>query len=220
MINRTFILLLIVVNTSSCSFTNQKKDKPKPNVLFISIDDLNDWEGAMGGHPQAITPNLDRLFAKVPLYFKVPGNESNGLKSKQAVSLLDIYPTLVELCGLPEANKLDGESIVPIIEQPETPRSKPVLSNWYYRNHAVRSNDWRYIHYRDGTEELYNHKSDPGEHINLASNSEYANVIAEHKKWLPKNNVLPAGTSEWTGDKLDKRVKEWVAGYSIPEWLR
>jgi iduronate 2-sulfatase len=157
---------------------------------------------------------------KVPLYFKIPGNESNGSKSSQAVSLLDIYPTLVELCGLPEAEKLEGESIVPIIEKTEAKREKPVLSTWYYKNHAVRSNNWRYIQYRDGSEELYNHENDSGEHINLASNTQYASVIAEHKRWLPKNDALPAGTSEWKGDKLDKRVKEWIVNDSIPAWLK
>lgn len=157
---------------------------------------------------------------KVPLFFKVPGNESNGTQSNQAVSLLDIYPTLVELCGLPSHDKLQGESIAPIIKQPESKRSKPVLSTWYYKNHAVRSNDWRYIRYRDGTEELYSHKSDPQEYNNLASDPQYAEVIKKHQKWLPKNDALPAGKPEWTGDKLDKRIEDWEANGSIPEWLK
>lgn len=157
---------------------------------------------------------------KVPLCFNVPGNESNGSKRTQSVSLLDIYPTLVELCGLPDAEKLEGESLASIIEKPDAKRSKPVLSTWYYKNHAVRSDDWRYIQYRDGTEELYNHQSDPGEHTNMASDPQYADVIREHQQWLPKNNALPAGKTEWTGDKLDRRIKDWVADDSIPDWLR
>ncbi len=157
---------------------------------------------------------------KVPLYFKVPGNKSNGLKSNQVVSLLDIYPTLVELCGLPGAEKLQGESIVPIITQPETGRNKPVLSSWYYGNHAVRSNNWRYIRYRDGSEELYNHESDPGEHINLAYDPQYAEIVTEHQKYLPTVDVLPAGKVEWDGDKLDQRIQEWKENDSMPDWLK
>lgn len=157
---------------------------------------------------------------RVPLFFKVPGIKSVGERSKQVVSLLDIYPTLSELCGLPVAEKLDGESLAPMIEQPEIPRSRPVLSTWYYKNHAVRSNNWRYIQYRDGSEELYNHKNDPGEHNNLAADPQYAKIIAEHKKWLPKNDALPAGTSEWKGDKLDRRIENWIANDAIPVWLK
>ncbi|MCK5281732.1 MAG: sulfatase, partial [Cyclobacteriaceae bacterium] len=99
---------------------------------------------------------------KVPLYFKLPGQKAKGLTSKRVVSLLDIYPTLVELCDLPEANKLQGESLVPLINNPEMEQERFVLSTWYYKNHAVRSENWRYIHYRDGSEELYNHQTDPG----------------------------------------------------------
>ncbi len=145
---------------------------------------------------------------KVPLYFKVPGQGNAGLKSNSAVSLLDIYPTLLELCELPEATKLDGNSIVPLIEKPDTEWDKPVLSSWYYKNHSVRSNDWHYIKYRDGGQELYNHLNDPGEHKNLAGNTKYADVIAELQKSLPETDALPAGKSEWEPDKLDKRIEE------------
>ena len=157
---------------------------------------------------------------KVPLFFKVPNNKSNGQRSDQVVSLLDIYPTLTELCNLPKVLPLEGESLVPLLNSPDKKIDRSVLISWYYKNHAVRSNDWRYIHYRDGGEELYNHKTDPGEHINLANNPEYANIIKEHKKWLPKHDALPAGKTEWKGDKLDNRIKEWVANDSIPMWLR
>jgi iduronate 2-sulfatase len=157
---------------------------------------------------------------KVPLYFKMPGQKTQGLKTKEAVSLLDIYPTLVDLCNLPDAPKLEGNSLAPLIQNPEMEWNKPVLNSWYYGNYAIRSNDWRYIQYRDGSEELYNHQNDPGEHINLASDPQYAEIIAEHKKWLPETNALPAGITEWTGDRLDNRIKEWAANDSIPVWLR
>ena len=136
------------------------------------------------------------------------------------VSLLDVYPTLVGLCDLPAAPKLEGQSLVSLLKNPAASSKRPVLTTWYYGNHAVRSNDWRYIHYRDGGEELYNHKEDPGEHINLASNPEYAAVIAEHKKYLPVRDALPAGTSKWKPDKLDKRVELWKTNDSVPDWLK
>lgn len=156
---------------------------------------------------------------KVPLFFKAPGVSKNGERSGQVVSLLDIYPTLVDLCDLPVAPKLEGKSLTPLLANPGTTSQRPVLSTWYYGNHAIRSNDWRYIRYRDGGEELYNHREDPGEHTNLAGNPEYAGIIAEHKKHLPSHDALPAGTSKWKADKLDKRVEEWKANDSVPDWL-
>ena len=116
--------------------------------------------------------------------------------------------------------KADGNSIVPLIEKPNTEWDKPVLSSWYYKNHSVRSNDWHYIKYRDGSEELYNHITDPGEHINLAGHSEYENIIAKLQKSLPKSDALPAGTTQGKGDNRDRRSEEWIANDSIPTWLR
>ncbi len=157
---------------------------------------------------------------RVPLFFKVPGNKANGQKSGETVSLLDIYPTLSELCNLPNAPKLDGNSILPLIKDPYIKWNKPVLSTWYYKNHSIRSKNWRYIRYRDGSEELYDHQTDPGEHINLAGNQRYAVVIDEHKMWLPKTDALPAGKTKWEPDNLDKRIESWGKRDSIPVWLR
>jgi len=157
---------------------------------------------------------------KVPLYFQVPGQPGRGLESERVVSLLDIYPTLVDLCGLPDAEKLEGNSLLPLIQNPDMEWEKPVLSTWYYKNHSVRSEHFRYILYRDGSEELYDHRNDPGEHINLAGDPEYASVIAEHKQWLPEADALPAGSDLWEGDKLDRRIEEWTSIDSVPIWLR
>ncbi|MBA7591951.1 hypothetical protein ES708_34122 [subsurface metagenome] len=59
-----------------------------------------------------------------------------------------------------------------------------------------------------------------GKVIKALNNSKYAEIMEEHKKWLPENNALPAGTSEWKGDRLDRRIKEWISTGSIPAWLR
>ncbi|TWU46072.1 Choline-sulfatase [Rubripirellula tenax] len=157
---------------------------------------------------------------RVPLMMKVPGVSQPATQSSQPVSLLDLYPTLVELCELPKFEKLEGESLVPLIADPSSVRTRPVLNSWYYGNYAVRSHDWRYICYRDGTEELYDHRSDPGEHVNLAGNPEHANVIAQHREWIPKTDVLPAGTDAWKSDSLDRRIEKWNADDSLPDWLQ
>jgi arylsulfatase A-like enzyme len=157
---------------------------------------------------------------KVPLFFGLPGSVGGGQTCSRVVSLLDIYPTLVEVCGLPRAERLQGNSLAPLIRNPKQPWDKPVLCTWRYRNHAVRSEHWRYIRYRDGGEELYDHRSDPGEHINLAGQRRYADVVAAHRRWLPRQEALPAGMSEWTGDRLDQRIEKWRATDAIPDWLQ
>ena len=55
-------IILLILTTCIFNVSCKQKELHPPNVLFISIDDLNDWEGAMGGNPQAITPNMDQLF--------------------------------------------------------------------------------------------------------------------------------------------------------------
>lgn len=120
---------------------------------------------------------------------------------------------------LPTAPKLEGNSLVSLIERPDSAWNKPVLSTWYYKNHSVRSNNWRCIRYCDGGEELYDRRTDPGEHSNPAGNPDYTDVIARLQKTLPKNDALPVGTTEWEPDKLDKRVMSWVKNDSIPDWL-
>ena len=62
------IILLWVSETCFGQESNTKPDNTAPNILFISVDDLNDWIGCMGGHPQARTPNLDRLAASGTLF--------------------------------------------------------------------------------------------------------------------------------------------------------
>lgn len=155
---------------------------------------------------------------KVPMYFKLPGGKNGGEVSNQVVSLLDIYPTLTDLCNLPMPESVEGTSLTPLLEDPSIMWEKPVINTWYYKNHAIRSNDWRYIRYRDGSEELYDHKNDPGEHVNLANNPEYADIVEEHKKWFPEYDALPSGMTEFTGDKYERMLEMWSD--SIPVWLR
>jgi arylsulfatase A-like enzyme len=119
----------------------------------------------------------------VPFIIVAPGVTKPGTVCAKPVSLVDIYPTLVELAGLPAA-KVDGKSLVPLLRDP-VQDWHPALMTMGKGNHAIRSDRWRYIRYKDGSQELYDHSKDPWEWTNLATQSKYADVIAEHKKWLP-----------------------------------
>ena len=74
----------------------------------------------------------------------------------QPVELLDIYPTLADLCDLPLPEFLEGHSLTPQLADAAATRAWPAITTHNHDNHGVRSLDWRYIRYADGSEELYN----------------------------------------------------------------
>ena len=125
---------------------------------------------------------------RTPLLVAGPGI-APGPDCREAVSLLDIYPTLTELCKLPSP-KLDGISLSPQLGSPQALREDPVLTTSYYENHALRTRDWRYIRYADGAEELYDHRKDPDEFTNLANNPEYATIKQRLAQSLPTDAAL------------------------------
>ena len=154
---------------------------------------------------------------RVPLFISYPGGKKNQISSS-AVSLIDIYPTLATLCNLPK-QELDGFDLKPLLENPKTKREQPVLTTRYYKNHSVRSENWRYIRYRDGSEELYDHRVDPNEHKNLASLPEHSDILNEHRAFLPKTDAFPPGKSEFPKDSYDQRVERFKAE-GVPDWLK
>lgn len=157
----------------------------------------------------------------VPLFFRIPGATDYGKTNDSPVSLLDIYPTLLKACNLPKNKKNQGTDLTYIIKDTSIKKEEPVLINWYYKNFAVRSENWRYIQYRDGSEELYDHINDPEEHINLAYDSKFVKIKEWHKKFIPTETALPAGMKEWDDDdKYSKLLKTWKENDSIPNWLR
>lgn len=130
---------------------------------------------------------------RVPFIIVAPGLTKPGSRCDRPVSLVDIYPTLVELAGLPSYAENDGLSLVPLLKDPTQTWQRPALMTEGPGNHAVRSDRWRYIRYSDGAEELYDHDSDPWEHDNLAGEARFADVLAEHRNWLPKKEAPGKG---------------------------
>lgn len=126
----------------------------------------------------------------VPMVFAGPGMRAAGVNRTQPVSLLDIYPTLVELCGLPRNARLEGESLVPLLRNAKAKRN-PVVSTFEQGNHCVRTERWRYIHYRDGGEELYDRTADPNEWKNVAENKKNDAVKGELARWIPRASAPP-----------------------------
>lgn len=121
---------------------------------------------------------------RVPLIFAGPGI-AKGAICARPVELLDLYPTLVELGGLPPKDGLEGHSLVALLRHAKAERRWPAITSHNQGNHTVRSERWRYIRYADGSEELYDLQNDPNEWTNLAPGSRHASIIDEHRRWLP-----------------------------------
>lgn len=146
---------------------------------------------------------------KVPLIFAGPG-VTKGQKCTQPAELLDIYPTLIELTGVTTRSDLEGISLVPQLRNATTKRERPAITSHNQGNHGIRTEKWRYIHYADGSEELYDMENDPNEWHNLAGKPEHATIIAEHKKWLPKTDRPPAPNSASRVLTYDKATDEAI----------
>lgn len=127
---------------------------------------------------------------RVPLIFAGP-NIPGGAKCGHAVELLDIFPTLLDLAHFPARPDLEGHTLVPQLKDANAPREWPAITTHNHDNHGIRTDRWRYIHYADGSDELYDMQADPNEWKNLASDSKFANVKRDLAKWLPKTSKKP-----------------------------
>ena len=123
---------------------------------------------------------------RVPLLISGPGIQPGDTCAEPA-SLIDIYPTLVELCQAPKNPHLEGISLVPQLNDPATPRDRPAITSAYFGNHSIRTRDWRLIAYEDGAKELYDHRTDQDEFHNLADDPAHQEIIEELAQWLPQD---------------------------------
>ena len=135
---------------------------------------------------------------KVPFIVRAPGVEAGAI-NLEPVSLIDVYPSLVDLADLEVPDFLDGNSIKPQLHDPKAERA-PAVSFYGEANTSIRSRDWRYIRYEDGSEELYHHQKDPNEWTNEADNPEHASIKKDLSKFIPKNPHPGIKVQEW----LDK----------------
>ncbi len=147
------------------------------------------------------TSNFE-LDAHVPLIISVPGQKSAGRRTAALVELLDVYPTLADLCGLAPPHNLEGRSLRPLFDDPRStikngaitqhprPAYGPARSNPDVMGYSLRTDRYRYTEWRrlkDGetiARELYDHRTDPGETRNLATSADLAGVLNQHAAQL------------------------------------
>ena len=124
---------------------------------------------------------------RVPLLVAVPGQRTAGRHTRGFVELVDLHPSLAELCGLPaprDAAGLEGTSFAPLLADPERAWKTAVFSQYPKGGNmgtAMETDRWRYVEWRKGQEvvdrELYDHHSDPGENQNVAARPEHAATL-------------------------------------------
>ena len=105
---------------------------------------------------------------------------------ERPVNLIDFYPTLLELCGLPEKPELDGRSFAPLLEDPDQ-EWHPTVTVAGKGNASIHDERWNFIKRVDGSEELYDLENDPLEWSNLASNPEFFDVKKRLSAYFPKS---------------------------------
>ncbi|MBK1829104.1 sulfatase [Verrucomicrobiaceae bacterium R5-34] len=168
------------------------EEGPNKNNTIVVLWSDHGWHLGEKQHWQKYT--AWRACTRVPLMVKVPEKLSSklpkgttaGTVCEQPVSLLSLYPTLTELCGLPTPDACDAPSIVPQLLDANT-SSDPVPT--FLEDAAslgVSGKGWRYISYRDGGEELYNIDQDPHEWTNLAKHPEHQAKLKQLKAFVPK----------------------------------
>ncbi len=162
---------------------------------------------------------------RVPLILRAPGVSPKGQTCDHPVSLVDLYPTLLDLCGLPadtmkneKGRPLDGFSLKPLISDPEKGKwqgpdyALTALYKWAryydpaYQNYSLRFKDWRYVRYENGKEELYHSAKDEHEWNNLALDSKYSDTLKKFRKKLL--SIIPESIPE-----KPKSDKEWKDQY-------
>jgi arylsulfatase A-like enzyme len=129
--------------------------------------------------------------ARVPLIISVPGAKGNGRSTPALAELVDLYPTLADLCGLAPPDYLDGTSLRPVLEDPARSVKDAAftqLRRGNYDGYSIRTEKWRYTLWDDGRqgEQLYDMQADPSELKNLAADAAYAEVVSELRQRLRK----------------------------------
>ena len=174
------------------------------NTVIVFFGDHGFHLGEQGVWTKA---NNFELSTRVPLIVSVPGQATAGRKTEAIVELLDLYPTLVDLCGLPKADGVEGVTLKPLLDASAREWNRVAFSQFprarkgnRYRKHgdimgyAVRTGRFRYVEWRDWksqrvlARELYDHRADPAEMLNVASHPNHTETIGDLSRRLKSQN--------------------------------
>lgn len=150
--------------------------------------------------------------ARVPVIVAAPGQKTSGQASSRTVELLDLYPTLADLCGLTPKHKLAGQSLRPLLDDPRAAWDKPAFTQVWrggFAGYSVRTERWRYTEWDGGAKgtQLYDYQTDPDEKRNLAEEPAHTQTVAQLKALVQKNWAAPFRPGPDTGTKAGTAAK-------------
>ena len=171
----------------------------------------------LGQHGQWQKQSLFEHSARVPLIISVPGF-TNGRSTGRTVELLDIYPTLAELCGLRSPADLQGKSLAPLLKNPDAGWNRSaftqvtrIVNGIMIMGRSVRTEKWRYTEWNEGKDgiELYDHTTDPDEFLNLAKDPKHSSLIKNLSSLLKKSSsdLLFTPYKKQIDDSLAKQAR-------------
>lgn len=165
----------------------------------------------VGQHGLWMKQSLFEESARVPLLVYDPRAKGNGQACGRTVELIDLYPTLTQLCGLTPPPGLHGASLKPLLDEPSAKWDRPAYTQVWrgtFPGHSVRTERWRYTEWDNGKKgvELYDHEADPHEWTNLAADPKHATTVEEMKVLVRK--IWPAKSFSNTGGPPKKGNKK------------
>ena len=167
------------------------------NTIVVAFAD-NGWH--LGEKQRWRKMALWEESTRIPLVISYPKMLPRGREVGFAVSLVDLYPTLLEMAGLPAPDhELDGESLIRTLDGGNAAGERFALSVWGRGNVAIRDDRWRYIRYARSGEELYDHAGDRMEHVNLLALPDaerHAERVAEFNRIIDRYHPREAAGKE------------------------
>lgn len=164
----------------------------KDNTIVVMWSD-HGWHLGEKEHWRKAT--LWEEVARVPFIIVAPGITKPGSTCDKVVGLIDIYPTLRDLCGLDGKTKLCGNSLRPLLNNPLSNWTHPTFTTYIGASISLRTEDYRYTRYKDGSEELYDHRVDPNEWTNLATDAGHKGELAKLRAMLPQKMEKPVAVT-------------------------
>jgi len=167
-----------------------EKSPERDNTIVIIFGD-HGWH--LGEKLRFRKATLWQEATRLPLIIRVPGITKERADCMRMVNLIDLYPTLIDLCGLPAKPEIDGRSIAPLLRNPQKAWDYPNVTILGQGNASVRDENWYLIRYNDGTEEFYDMTADPYQWTNLTTSKDAKALAAKAKlmKSVPKEFATP-----------------------------
>ncbi len=170
---QSYLACINYVDNQIGRLLDELRDNPRKRDTVIVLTSDHGWN--LGEKTHWCKAAIWRDTTRVPFMVVAPGVSKAGLRNNQPISHVDIYPSLCDFAGIPKPKYLEGRSILPLLKDPSATRDFAFLS-YGPQNTAAQSEQFRYLRYEDGSEELYDHKKDPHEWINLIGNKNYQSI--------------------------------------------